>query len=162
MSEEPTVKPVVSPKRDIERLGKNGQAVVGELREFLAGLKGKSPKEMMGAVAESHLGKSLVSATVFMAVLLFLLSAVPFYLKQNQEAETLPNDETPSAGASSMEQEEESEYAPEETESAEKPVAPPEQSTADVLGIGEQKVADPNSNPLDSSGDDLLDGLDDL
>ena len=159
MSEEPTVKPVVSPKRDMERLGKNSQAVVGELREFLANLKGKSPKEMMGAVAESHLGKSLVSATVFMAVLLFVLSAVPFYLKQNQEAEKLAHDETPATGASSSEQEKESEYVPEE---AEKPLLTPEQSTADALGIGEQKIADPKSNPLDSSGEDLLDGLDDI
>ena len=161
MSEEPTVKPVVSPKRDMERLGKNSQAVVGELREFLANLKGKSPKEMMGAVAESHLGKSLVSATVFMAVLLFILSAVPFYMKQNKEAEKLARDETPSAGTSSTEQEE-SEYVPEEDEAGEKPLATPEQSTADALGIGEQKIADPKSNPLDSSGEDLLDGLDDI
>ena len=162
MSEEPTVKPVVSPKRDMERLGKNSQAVVGELREFLANLKGKSPKEMMGAVAESHLGKSLVSATVLMAVLLFVLSAVPFYLKQNQEAEKLDRDETPAAGTSSTEQEQESEYVPEESESGGKSVATPEQSTADALGIGEQKIADPKSNPLDSSGEDLLDGLDDI
>lgn len=162
MSEEPTVKPVVSPKRDMERLGKNGQAVVGELREFLANLKGKSPKEMMGAVAESHLGKSLVSATVFMAVLLFILSVVPFYLKQNQEAEKLARDETPSAGASLSEQKKESEYVPEVGEGGEKPLTTPEQSTADALGIGEQKVADPKSNPLDSSGEDLLDGLDDI
>lgn len=162
MSEEPIVKPVMSPKRDIERLGKNGQAVVGELREFLANLKGKSPKEMMGAVAESHLGKSLVSATVFMAVLLFILSVVPFYLKQNQEAEKLARDEAPSSGASSSEQEKESEYVPEVGEAGEKPLTTPEQSTADALGIGEQKVADPKSNPLDSSGEDLLDGLDDI
>jgi len=161
MSEEPTVKPVVSPKRDMERLGKNSQAVVGELREFLANLKGKSPKEMMGAVAESHLGKSLVSATVFMAVLLFVLSAVPFYMKQNQEAEKLARDETPS-GSSTTEQEKESEYVPEVDEAGEKPLATPEQSTADALGIGEQKIADPKSNPLDSSGEDLLDGLDDI
>jgi len=162
MSEEPTVKPVVSPKRDMERLGKNSQAVVGELREFLANLKGKSPKEMMGAVAESHLGKSLVSATVLMAVLLFVLSAVPFYMKQNLEAEKLARDETPSAGSSTTEQEKESEYVPEEAEAGEKPLTTPEQSTADALGIGEQKIADPKSNPLDSSGEDLLDGLDDI
>ena len=161
MSEQPTVKPVVSPKRDIERLGKNGQAVVGELREFLAKLKGKSPKEMMGAVAESHLGKSLVSATVLMAVLLFILSAVPFYLKQNQEVEKLGPAEAPAEGTSSTEQEE-SEYEPEAVDAGEKPLTTPEQSTADALGIGEQKVADPKSNPLDSSGEDLLDGLDDI
>ena len=115
---------------------------------------------MMGAVAESHLGKSLVSATVLMAVLLFILSAVPFYLKQNQEAENLPPAEAPAEGTSSTEQEE-SEYEPEAVDAGEKPLTTPEQSTADALGIGEQKVADPKSNPLDSSGEDLLDGLDD-
>jgi len=99
---------------------------------------------------------------VFMAVLLFILSVVPFYLKQNQEAEKLARDETPSAGASSTEQEKESEYEPEAGEAGEKPLRTPEQSTADALGIGEQKVADPKSNPLDSSGEDLLDGLDDI
>ena len=51
MSEEPIVKPISSPKRDFKQLGQNSQAVVGELREFLSSLKGKSPKEMMGAVA---------------------------------------------------------------------------------------------------------------
>ena len=106
---------------------------------------------MMGAVAESHLGKSLVSATVFMAVLLFILSVVPFYLKQNQEAEKLARDEAPSSDASSSEQEKESEYVPEVGEVGEKSLTTPEQSTADALGIGEQKLQTPNptlSTPL--------------
>ncbi|MFP6899321.1 MAG: hypothetical protein VCA36_00165, partial [Opitutales bacterium] len=38
----------------------------------------------------------------------------------------------------------------------------PEQSTADVLGIGEEKKTDPKANPLDSDDGDLLEGLDDL
>ena len=74
MSEEPIVKPIASPKRDIKQLAGNSQAVVGELREFLASLKGKSPKEMMGAVAESSLFQSLLVSTVVMVVLVFTLS----------------------------------------------------------------------------------------
>ena len=81
MSEEPTVKPIASPKRDLEKLGKSGQAVVGELREFLSHLKGKSPKEMLGAVADSSLVRSLGLATVIMIVLLFALSAISYHLK---------------------------------------------------------------------------------
>ena len=56
MSEEPIVEPIASPKGDFKKLGRI-VAVVGELREFLT-LKGKSPKEMMGAVAESGLFKA--------------------------------------------------------------------------------------------------------
>ena len=37
-----------------------------------------------------------------------------------------------------------------------------EQAIADQLEIGETKNADPKSNPLESSNNDLLDGLDDL
>ena len=156
MSEVPTVKPIASPKRDLEKLGKSGQAVVGELREFLSHLKGKSPKEMLGAVADSSLGL----ATVIMIVLLFALSAIPYHLKQSEEtAEAAPAKET-SAGE---------EGAP----AASNPAAPPppspqapktpEQRAADILGVGE--TADPDAtppNPLDGPGIDLLDGLDDL
>ena len=86
MSEEPDVKPMMSPKRDLKQMGKNSQAVVGELREFLANLKGKSPKEMMGAVAESNLFLSMVVATVVMAVLLVAFTAIPYALKENAAA----------------------------------------------------------------------------
>lgn len=166
MSEEPTVKPIASPKRDLEKLGKSGQAVVGELREFLSHLKGKSPKEMLGAVAESSLVRSLVSATVIMAALLFALSAIPYHLKQSEEtAEAAPAKEgasqedaapeasKPAAGNSP-------DAAPPSTPEAPKT---PEQRAADILGVGE--TADPDANPLnplDSKDGDLLDGLDDL
>ena len=84
MSEEPIVEPIASPKGDFKKLGRNSQAVVGELREFLANLKGKSPKEMMGAVAESSLAQSLLISTVMMTILVFALSAIPYLLKDEQ------------------------------------------------------------------------------
>ncbi len=165
MSEEPIVEPIASPKGDFKKLGRNSQAVVGELREFLANLKGKSPKEMMGAVAESSLAQSLLISTVIMTLLVFALSAIPYYLKDEQASaeaaekgtttEDNPAEQSnaPSVAGESSSGEEGSvqETAPSKT---------PEQKTADILGVGE--VADPDSNPLDSGGDDLLDGLDDL
>jgi hypothetical protein len=163
MSEDPTVQPISSPKRDFKQLGKNSQAVVGELREFLATLQGKSPQEMMGAVAQSSLARSLVVSTLVMAVLVFSLSVIPYYLKQGSEGEeTVVEDGKRAAGNS-----EEQPYDPEADQGREKevPVGPAapmssEQKAADILGVGE--VADPESNPLESSTDDLLDGLDDL
>ena len=163
MSEEPIVKPIASPKRDLKQLGKNSKAVVGELREFLANLKGKSPKEMMGAVAESSLVQSLLISTLAMAILVFSLSAIPYYFKQRAELiqavqkarESL--EKTKEAEANPSVSEETS--SGEGTENTEAPKTA-EQKTAEILGVGE--VADPNANPLDSKGDDLLDGLDDL
>ena len=165
MSEEPIVEPIASPKGDFKKLGRNSQAVVGELREFLANLKGKSPKEMMGAVAESSLAQSLLISTVIMTLLVFALSAIPYYLKDEQAsaeaaekgtaAEDNPTEQS-NAPSSAGERSSGEEGSVQETA----PSKTPEQKTADILGVGE--VADPDSNPLDSGGDDLLDGLDDL
>ncbi len=159
MSEEPEVKPMMSPKRDLKRMGKNSQAVVGELREFLANMKGKSPKEMMGSVAESNLFQSMFLATVIMAVLLVAFTAIPYALKEDAAAQATEETATPQGGRA----------APDQAPKANQPTATPsdkesspEQSTADKLGIGEEKKTDPKSNPLDGTTDDLLDGLDDL
>lgn len=165
MSEEPIVEPIASPKGDFKKLGRNSQAVVGELREFLANLKGKSPKEMMGAVAESSLAQSLLISTVMMTILVFALSAIPYLLKDEQASA-----EAAEKGTAAEDNRAEQSNAPSgagESSSSEAgavqetaPSKTPEQKTADILGVGE--VADPDSNPLDSGGDDLLDGLDDL
>ena len=165
MSEEPIVEPIASPKGDFKKLGRNSQAVVGELREFLANLKGKSPKEMMGAVAESSLAQSLMISTVIMTVLVFAFSAVPYLLKEEQAsaqaaekgkaAEDNPATQ-PALPSGAGESSSDEAGTAQETETSKTP----EQKTADILGVGE--VADPDSNPLDSGGDDLLDGLDDL
>lgn len=159
MSEEPIVKPISSPKRDFKQLGQNSQAVVGELREFLSSLKGKSPKEMMGAVAESSLAQSLLISTLIMTVLVFACSAIPYFLKDDQEAVQASGKETDGQGPSQSDSGESSSGESGEAKEADSDKTP-EQKAADILGVGE--VADPNSNPLDSGGDDLLDGLDDL
>ena len=161
MSEEPIVEPIASPRGDFKKLGRNSQAVVGELREFLATLKGKSPKEMMGAVAESGLFQSLLVSTVVMCCLVFALSIIPYYLNQGDgQAEAVGESQVPSAGSSEVEPDSPSGESPPEPTTVPDTVQTPEQKTADLLGVGE--VADPNSNPLESSGEDLLDGLDDL
>ena len=164
MSEEPIVKPIASPKRDLKQLGQNSKAVVGELREFLASLKGKSPKEMMGAVAESSLVRSLLISSAVMIALVFVFSVIPYHLKQMEEsAQAAQKENEPpeqkAEGEAAVSAGEEGEASGEQKQAPATPKTP-EQKTADILGVGE--VADPNANPLDSGGDDLLDGLDDL
>ena len=164
MSEEPIVKPIASPKRDLKQLGQNSKAVVGELREFLASLKGKSPKEMMGAVAESSLIRSLLISSAVMVVLVFVFSVIPYHLKQMEESAQATQNEKEAPGEKAEDEAavpagEEGEASGERKQAPDAPKTP-EQKTADVLGVGE--VADPSANPLDSDGDDLLDGLDDL
>ena len=164
MSEEPIVKPIASPKRDLKQLGQNSKAVVGELREFLASLKGKSPKEMMGAVAESSLVRSLLISSAVMIALVFVFSVIPYHLKQMEESAQAAQKENEPPGEKAEDKAavsagEEGEASGEQKQAPATPQTP-EQKTADILGVGE--VADPNANPLDSGGDDLLDGLDDL
>ena len=115
----------------------------------------------MGAVAESGLFQSLLVSTVVMCCLVFALSIIPYYLNQGDgQAEAVGESQGPSAGSSEVEPDSPSGESPPEPTTVPDTVQTPEQKTADLLGVGE--VADPNSNPLESSGDDLLDGLDDL
>ena len=64
--------------KDVKRLQTDGNASVEELREFLAQLKGKSPQEMLGIVAESGLVKGMVTATIGMVAVLFVFTIGPW------------------------------------------------------------------------------------
>ena len=64
--------------KDVKRLQTDGNASVEELREFLAELKGKSPQEMLGIVAESGLVKGMVTATIGMVAVLFVFTIGPW------------------------------------------------------------------------------------
>ncbi len=64
--------------KDVKRLQTDGAASVDELREFLGGLKGKSPQEMLGIMAESGLVKGLVQATIGTVAVLFVFTIGPW------------------------------------------------------------------------------------
>tara|TARA_Y100001934_G_scaffold248840_1_gene309760 strand:- start:561 stop:1049 length:489 start_codon:yes stop_codon:yes gene_type:complete len=162
MSEKDKITPLSSPKEDLRKMSKNSGAVVGELREFLATLKGKSPKEMMGAVADSSLFMSLVLSTGIMIALLLVLTAVPYaFLKMDEETASGDEPAKEEAAREDVPASNEEDTAQPSQPSPEAPKTK-QQQTADALGIGEQKPAAPDSNPLESSADDLLEGLDDI
>ena len=128
----------------------NRQATAAELRQFLAQMRGKSPKEMLGAVASSNLVQSTFTATAAITAAIVVFTVVPFGLKK-------AFGKTEPAPAAAVENPEAGE--PLETPAEPSLDVPDKADTANKLGIGESKEAPANVNPLESSTGDLLEGL---
>ena len=165
--------------RDLQQLRAGATASAAELREFLKDMKGKNPHEVLGSIAQSSLMQSMVVATIGTAALLAVGSVVPYFLSGGkpavaaapaavQPATTPANGTTPAgnqaAGSqtagqpggagpnASNTQPSMSELdGPGSTDSKKKQ----SDDILDRLGVGEDKMADPNINPLDK-GDDVL------
>lgn len=148
--------------RDMQNLGANTSASVDELREFVAGLKGRSPQEVLGIVAQNSLFQGVTQATIGCVAVLAVLTVGPwFFSEKPAEAEDLEivaastaDDSQPAAEATTGE----TEVAATDTGDAAN--ADPA-SAAAAMGIDEVKDADAESNPLDTDSklDSLLDGL---
>ncbi len=119
--------------KDVKRLQTDGVASVEELREFLGQLKGKSPQEMLGIVAESGLVKGMVTATVGTVALLFVFTIGPWAYGElagepaQQRAVVTP---TPTQDASSQE-----------------PVDPATQAAAAAAAVGDPGSQSPSAVP---------------
>lgn len=139
---------LASSAADLRELRGNSRATVQELQAFLGELKGKSPQEMLGMVAASHLARSLVLSTGMVVGAILLFTAIPYFFGAKEtpapvEAAAPP---VPEAAAPPP--------APAET-----PQAEPQADPLAPLGVGEQKVAPPDKNPLEEQGDDFLKDL---
>ncbi len=135
---------MASTKADLRELRGNSQATVQEIQSFLRELKGKSPQEMLGAVASSNLFRSLILSTALVAGAILLFTAIPYF---TAEEEISPiTEEKPAAPAP-----------------LEKPEPPPAVAeTPDPLsklGVGDELAAPPGQNPLEDKGDDFLKDL---
>ena len=145
---------------DLQQLQADGGASAAELREFLSHLKGRSPHEVMGVVAESNLIRSVFTATVGCVVLLVVLTVVPYALK-NRPASV--SEKKPAATVMEPTNEEQTAAAETVAETSEQTAAastePDLERAAKAMGIGGTAEADPKTNPLDSKLDKLLDGI---
>jgi hypothetical protein len=153
--------------RDVGRLKAEGAATAAELREFLGQMRGRSPQEMIGLVAESELTRSMLLATFLFVLLLAALTVIPYALR-HYGADAA----SPAAEEKAVRIEEDSAQAvqPETREEPTETAAPdsvvgdagaavdPERAV-DAMGIGETRVADPDENPLEDKLDSLLDGI---
>ncbi len=146
--------PLSSPAHDIRKVRSSAGATVDEIREFLAQMRGKSPKEMLGIVASSNLVRSTATAAVGVAAMIVVFTIIPFAWgaifskdggkKKDESAEVAVVESKPEK----------------ETEAEEEPSGPVRDAgTADALGIGETKTAPSGVNPLDAATDDLLKDL---
>lgn len=171
LSHEPAIEPpaaMVNPVRDMRRLHRHAGASAAELRHFLAQLRGKSPAEMLGAVASSNLMRGTVIAAAGTAALLLLATAVPYAMSgrdeggttaaggdsvgQNEAAGPVGNG-SPAAGAAAADPADEA-GPPDPLASDPERVDPAR--AAQALGVDEERHAPADVNPLENAVDDLL------
>jgi len=137
------------PLNDLRSVHSNGSASLGELREFLSKLHGKSPQEVIGIVSASMLVQSMLIATAATIVIMLVFTVWPYLTvgPHGQPVATKP-------------------AAPPAATAEVTPAAPvaaaanqPDAAAADkALGSDEAKPADPGKNPLDRPDlDKLLD-----
>lgn len=97
---EPQITPGKGLKGDVERLKTNSTATAQELREFVSGLKGRSPQEVLGIVSETGLFRGVAQASIGCVVLLAAMTVIPWSLAGDEPAAetaeaTAPAEENP-------------------------------------------------------------------
>ena len=137
---------MASSKADLRELRDNSRATVGEIQAFLRELKGKSPQEMLGVVAQSGLFRSLVLSTGLVVGGILLFTAIPYFMGSDEKP--APVSEPPAPVE-----------APVGTPKPVEPAPEPAPDPLSKLGVGEELSAPPNTNPLENKGDDFLKDL---
>lgn len=150
----------------MRRVMNDGSQSLGELREFMSHLRGKSPQEVLGEVANSSLVQSTIVSAIGFCVVIVGLSVTAHYWKQAFAGEAKPTVAT-QAAADESEATSETANTPQPSSNSATNASSnttPEVTTKsgdptlDNLGIGDAKTADPKQNPLENSLDNLLDG----
>lgn len=144
---------------DISRLRTNGAASAEEIREFVSKLRGRSPSEMLGVVAESGLFKSMVVATVGCVVLIGALTVGPYLWAKSRGSESTTAASTSKKTKPAAETKPEPKPTPNDVAAQPANTGVDPERAVEALGIGETKEAPTDGNPLDDKLDDLLDGL---
>jgi hypothetical protein len=152
--------------RDLRQLKTHGAASVAELREFLARTRGRSPQQVLGMLAGSHLLRSIGVAAAGALVVLVVCTIVPWWMGDSPAGSTPPAKASTAAPVEARSGVEPTFEPPTpSTPAAPAPAAEAKPSPADaekavqVMGLGETKVADPKKNPLEKNLDNLLDKL---
>lgn len=148
-------------RRDLRRAREGAFATTAELREFVHNLRGKSPQEVLGAVANSGLAQGVVLATLGTVVLMAVFTVIPYSVYGGKAAakaalEAKKVAAAKAAEASSAEAAAEAATTTDKAAPASKTAAGNAQQTLEKMGESETKQADPKVNPLDNL-DDLLD-----
>ena len=147
--------------RDIKKVQVNSTAVGAEIGEFLEQMRGRSPQEMLGLVAQSDLIRSTTVATVGCAVLILALTIIPHMLREEAPVKADAKAETPATqpatppGATTTPD-------PATAAATKSDTGDPKGTTDDpnkvakTLGIGDVKTGQPDIDPFKNTDDDLL------
>lgn len=148
---------------DAPRVRKEAAASATEIRQFINGLRGKSPQEMLGAIAQSSLVKATAQATVWTTVLIVGGTLLPYLLRSDAKAANQPavaeskQNDHPKADAAKPEKAESKTTTA--TSSSNEPSADNVQKAAKAMGLDDVKNTDPKKNPREKDLDSLLDDL---
>lgn len=149
------------PDGGVKRTRVEASATAAELREFISSMKGKSPQEMLGSVAQSGLVRATTEATIWTLVLMAGFTLVPYFMKSKDAkagpqpaAATAKKDDKVDASKASAQASKES---TDTSASADKPSDV--QRAAKAMGLDETKTADPKLNPREKDLDSLLDAV---
>lgn len=151
---------------DVKNLKESGNASLAELRDFLKGLKTRTPQEVIGIVSTSLLVQSLAISCVVTIGLMAVFTIVPYLVygpNLPQTASSKSGKPATSTGSGAKSVANETPVAAAVAPDAASPSAnsgPDAAKAANVMGLDETKPADPKKNPLDKPDlDKLLDGL---
>ena len=136
------VDPMASVKGDLKNLKANSAVTAGELRQFLSEMRGQTPKEMLGSIAQSSLVRSVAISTACICFLLLALSGIAYGVRvmnpeetKNEKAAAVPAENLPASKTNTV-------------------VSGSPAGTNDVLGINESREGKPKeTNPFDNKGD---------
>lgn len=152
---EETPSPRTGLMSDMKRLKTEAAASTGELREFIRGLKGRSPQEVMGIVSGNSLVQGLVMSVIGCAALLIVLS-VPFAFGNSRKPKGTKTEAKPAETAQVEPATTHSSATAAPAAQGEVPAEANLQRASKAMGLDETKTADPKINPLDKL-DNLLD-----
>jgi len=157
--------------RDPKHHHKSARETAAELQQFLDKSRDRSVEDALGDMGRGSLTAGMVWATVGWVVALVVFTALPYgwskvfpstrTAQANSAQKTAPPATTPAAATNATTVA----TTPAPSTAAGNPSAnPAEPTTAQRdeairrMGLGETKIADPDSNPLESKLDSLLDG----
>ena len=140
------LEPMASVKGDLKNLKSNTASTAIELRQFLGEMRGQTPKEMLGTIAQSNLVVSVTVSAVCICFLLFTFTAIAYGLRvvnpvepKNEETVKVPAVNPPGLATNAV-------------------ASGSPAGTNDVLGINESKKGEPKeTNPFNTKGDLLND-----
>jgi hypothetical protein len=139
---------MASISRDFTNVKRNSSATVDELRDFMKQMRGRGPAEMLGAIAQSTLVRSLIVSTVSIVALLFTLTAASYFFTDEQDSK-VPEKSVDQKVIEAKEKEP-------SPKSPEKPAPVPAVNPPEVLGVGGEKSGKPKEvNPFENNNDPL-------